>query len=555
MSTLPVTAPRIDLRVRNEGGDAGPQLPWSAATAILLSLAGLFAIYPTCAALWSMWRDDPLKSIGGLIPFVSLLLLVRVGRSAQGSLAGSWWGLLLLVVTIAAVHLRDRAILELVLSPSWVVFLPPLSLVAVAYTAGAVLLFGGVRLLRAATFPVGLMWFVNPVPHVFTRYVDLPLQHAAAATARCFAQALGQPLTPDQLRLMFIPDFGMFIAPGCNGIRGAVTMGLIALIAGYVYQFRLRQWALITGAAVLLGYVFNFVRLMLLVIYYVVALHLPWLQSRAEMGDYILGAVLFFLATLLLFTLIRRYSTRPHSGFPPLPLRQESMKHPAERSLFVLRCIAFSAIAAAGSVSYARSFSSAGAGNSRDPRPTFTERVFPEQLGDYALEREWTEGPATGPVLYRWATYRPVLGGAAVSIGVSPGLGAHDALICHTARGENWRWRGNLDLATAGPPTSFSAALFNEGAVQALEASTLCAAESCGQYSTAGRHFGLIFSRPDAHHLLTRSTSRPVPVLLRAEIPDATLPTEQARLELIATVRHFISRVDLAEITRRSRER
>ena len=83
-----------------------------------------------------------------------------------------------------------------------------------------------------------LTWFVNPVPHFFTLHIDLPLQHASSLIARGFAHALGQKFTPDQLRLMFTPDFGMFIAPGCNGIRGAITMGFIALIAGYLYKFK-----------------------------------------------------------------------------------------------------------------------------------------------------------------------------------------------------------------------------------------------------------------------------------------------------------------------------
>ena len=50
----------------------------------------------------------------------------------------------------------------------------------------------------------------------------------------------------------------MFIAPGCNGIRGAVTMGLIALIAGYIYRFRWYAHVAVVAGAVLLGYVFNF---------------------------------------------------------------------------------------------------------------------------------------------------------------------------------------------------------------------------------------------------------------------------------------------------------
>ncbi len=105
----------------------------------------------------------------------------------------------------------------------------------------------------------------------------------------------------------------MFIAPGCNGIRGAVTMGLIALIAGYVCRFRFWTHVSVVIGAVLLGYVFNLARLCLLVLYYLVALHFPWLQNKATLGDYIIGACLFFLAGCILFTMIRRLATRTRS--------------------------------------------------------------------------------------------------------------------------------------------------------------------------------------------------------------------------------------------------
>ena len=166
-------------------------------------------------------------------------------------------------------------------------------------------------------FRLVLLWFVNPIPHIFNVFVDLPLQRASAHVARAFAIALGQPLSPDQLRLMFTPEFGMFIAPGCNGIRGAVTMGFIALIAGYVYRFRWYAHAAVVAGAVLLGYVFNFARLCILVLYYLVALRFTWLQSRAEMGDYIIGACLFLLGTFLLFYVVRRLSESPGQIKPP----------------------------------------------------------------------------------------------------------------------------------------------------------------------------------------------------------------------------------------------
>ena len=102
---------------------------------------------------------------------------------------GSWWGLVILVVTAAAVHVRDQSIMVFILSPQWSIYVPPHSLVFFAYGAGVVLLFGGTRLFRAALFPLVLLWFVNPIPHFFNVLVDLPLQRASAHVARAFAIA------------------------------------------------------------------------------------------------------------------------------------------------------------------------------------------------------------------------------------------------------------------------------------------------------------------------------------------------------------------------------
>lgn len=517
---------------------------------VSLGIAGLFAISSTCIALSGMWMTDPLKSIGGLIPIVSLLLILRVWRSLRWEMDGSWWGLVILAATIAIVHVRDQAVIELVLSRSWSIVLPPYSLVAVAYVAGIVLLFGGMKLLRAVWFPVALMWFVNPVPHFFNRYIDLPLQHASAVIARTFAHLLGQPLAPDQLGLMFTPKFGMFIAPGCNGIRGAITMGFIALIAGYLYRLRLRNWLLLTLSAILLGYAFNFVRLCGLVLYYVIALRYPWLQNHASMGDYILGACLFFGATLLLFWALSRWSPRRDLRIPP-PAPPETFSTEVQRpSSPAPRWAAFAALVVLGSVSYARAMI-------RTPnaaRLTQPTGVFPAQVGAYRLQREWNETFATGVMVFHWAVYTRGDGGPVVSVGVSPALGAHDTLICHVARGDDWTWHGPLLLPTASGATSLSASLFNNGATQYLEAASVCAGSSCSQSSTERTHFGLIYSHPSTHDLLTQDPTRPIPILLRVETPDATLSPLQARTELTQVLTNFLSGADLAEFTKPYRQ-
>ncbi len=399
MATPPLAPSRIvAARPRMPSAVAYFDMPWPAVCATALSIAGVFSIWSTALYLWDLWRTDPLKSIGGFIPAVSLLLILRAWRALDWELDGSWWGLSILICTVGLVHLRDHALLEIVLSPSWTIFVPPHSLVAFAYVSGAVLLFGGTRLYRAALFPILLVWLVNPVPHIFNRFIDLPLQHASAATARAFAQALGQRLTPSQLYLMFTPDFGMFIAPGCNGMHGSVTMGFLALVVGFLYRFRLRAWVLMVAGAVLLGYAFNLVRLCVLVLYYIVALRLPWLQSRAEMGDYVIGAVLFFFATLLFFAVIRRFNRSGDLRPPPLQVAWVEKSRADTGKYFWLRWTAFAMLAATGSVSYARSLIQPRSGL-RD------ETIFPQSLGQYTLRRTWQEKLSGGQTIFDWADY------------------------------------------------------------------------------------------------------------------------------------------------------
>jgi exosortase J len=548
MSTFPAAAEVSPLRAT---GVAGLRAQSAAGLAALLAVLGLSTIWSTVNALWGLWTTDALKSIGMFIPLVSFILILRVWRSLGWEMEGNWWGLIILAVTAGVVHLREQSILVFVLSPQWSIYIPPHSLVFFAYGAGVVLLFGGTRLFRASLFPLILLWFVNPIPHIFNVFVDLPLQRASAHVARAFAIALGQPLSPDQLRLMFTPEFGMFIAPGCNGIRGAVTMGFIALIAGYVFRFRWYAHVAVVAGAVLLGYVFNFARLCILVLYYLVALRITWLRSRAEMGDYIIGACLFLLGTFLLFYVVRRLSESPGQIKPPA-LNPMALPSPAPGNSLRLRFAAmlvlvlFSCYGVASA--YVRTHSGSYAAQMKADETTLGQ--FPAHISGYTLSRSWNENLFSGPLIYHWAQYVSPNGGAPISVGVSPVLGSHDTLICHSARGEDPLWRDQLKLPTAGNvPVSFSASFFNDGATQYLEATTICNGGSCGEYSSDRAHFGFVYSKPTAKVLFTQDPQRPMPILIKAETIDTTLPAEVARQQMIAAVRAFLASVDVDGLT------
>jgi exosortase J len=552
MSSLPVAEirPALPVRVAN----LSPKQ--AAGLAATLAVLGTTTIWSTVLFLWGLWTTDALKSIGMFIPIVSFALILRVWRTLDWEMNGSWWGVLILAVTIAAVRLRDQAVLVFMVSPQWSVFVPPHSLVVFAYVAGVVLLFGGTRLFRAALFPIILMWFVNPIPHIFNVLVDLPLQRASAHVARAFAIALGQPLSPDQLRLMFTPNFGMFIAPGCNGIRGAVTMGFIALIAGYVYRFRWYAHTAVVFGAVLLGYVFNFVRLCILVLYYLVALHFTSLQDKAEMGDYIIGACLFLFGTFLLFFVIRKLGESP-SQIKPVESSSTSALQQTPGS-FYPRLAVMTLITLFGCVGVARAIahnhSSAAVADAQADQTALGQ--FPATMGNYTLVRSWNENLVLGTLLYHWAEYAPTGGGTHISIGISPILGSHDTLICHSARGEDPLWHDPLTFPTAGDtPISFSGAFFNDGATQYLEATTICSGTSCGEYATDRTHFGFVYSKPDTQSIFLQDPVRPIPILIHAETIDTTLPADVARAQMTTAIRSFVATVSLNNLTQPYRHR
>jgi exosortase J len=521
-----------------------------AALATVLAVLGLSGIWPAVLSLWSLWTIDPLKSIGMAIPLVSLILVMRIWKTLGWQAEGTWWGAVVLFVAVAVSAIQQEAILILIVSPHWSTVLPPPSLMLFAYGSGAVLLLGGVRLYRAALFPIILLCFANPIPHVFSSLIDLPLQHASAHVARAFAMKMGHTLTPDHLRLMFTPDFGMFIAPGCDGIRGSVTMGFIALIAGYVYRFRWRSNALVVLGAILLGYVFNLARLCFLVLYYAVALHFTSLQGKAEGADYVIGAVLFLVATLLLFAVIDRLRDveDPNARGEVFGRGEVGLQNPIPRARY-LQLAAMGVIVLLGCAGLPRARAMIRTSNMR--AAGVIDEQFPPRLGNYTLARTWNESEVNGPVVYVWAQYAPADGGTPIAIGISPVPDWHDPVLCHSVRGENPLWQGQLTAATASVgPIDFSSAYFDDGVTRHVEASTICRSGSCGEFATERSHFGFVYTRPDPKSLFSENNQIAVRVLLRAETIDTGAPTDAVRKELTNALRAFLADVNLDHLTR-----
>lgn len=279
---------------------------------VAVVLFGLLGFSEQLRALWITWNTDALRSVGMLVPPLSALLLLRHWRDAGWRMPrdGSWWGLALmtacltLAVATGLAHYGFSALLEI--APGQMVLLsmhPPFGLLLFGYFSGAVILLGGVSTWKALWFPLTLWLLANPVPRAFQVLVDLPSQALGARVARSFARLIDVPFEGDALKLMFTPELGIFIAPGCNGMRGAVTMGFIALLIGHFRKLSWPRWTTLVVVAVALAYVLNLVRLCAVIIYYWLALRVPVLGRYGTEIDYVIGGSIFFAAVYFLVTI------------------------------------------------------------------------------------------------------------------------------------------------------------------------------------------------------------------------------------------------------------
>jgi exosortase J len=503
-------------------------------------------IWPSVQSLYSIWTTDDLKSMGMVVPLVCYLLILRAWKSLDYEIDGSWWGFAVLAGSAALMFLRDQMLLIVTINKDWLLQLPPLPLVAVIYAAGMVLLFGGMRLLKAAWFPVLFMWAVIPVPQTFSRMVDLPLQHASATVARAWAHALGQQLTQDKLRLMFTPEFGMFIAPGCNGIRGSITLGLSAIVVGYLYRFRWYVYAPVVVGAVLLGYLFNFLRLCLLVVYYKIALPYPWLQHHAKIADYVIGGCLFVCALALFFTVANKLRNDAGNTTEPAAAERPAAPSRGLETTLWMRVAAVLLMAAIFGVDVVHEHRVEAA-----RLATAAPATLPQHIGNFTLQRTWNE-TQFGVLVYSWGDYAtPTVNGVQgvhVMLGVSPQT-VHDAEVCHLARGEDPTWHGQIVAATAGGPVELTAATYNDGTTQELEASTVCDNGACRQYSESSQHVTVIYARPHRGVPLQSDATRPIPLMLKVESLDVLTPPSVMEPELQSTLTSFLKDANLLTLT------
>jgi exosortase J len=179
--------------------------------------------------------------------------------------------------------------------------------------------------------------------------------------------------------------------------------------------------------------------------------------------------------------------------------------------------------------------------------------AMPDVLGGWKRVRSYQDTLTTGVVVYQWGDYQAPNGTETVSVGVSPELDMHDVEVCHLARGEDPVWHGQVNAQTANGNVAFVAATYNNGQVQTLEASTLCDAAGCREYTNKTDNMTFVYAHPRRVMPMGTDAGRPVPMLLKVTSPDVAARPEVAEAQMAAELQSFLRGADLRGLAARFR--
>ena len=527
-----------------------------AGVVVVLVAAGSLSLLPLWLTMGHLWATDPLRSIGTAFPLVACIGVVAAWRRLGWSRNGTFWALPIIALSILLAKIFAVSSLEIGLNRLGMGVVN-LGTALFLYGIGAVLLFGGPRLLRASIAPLCLLLLINPVPGVFNTVVDLPLQHLSASMARSFAHLIGLKPTGVQLRMMFTPDFGMFIAPGCDGVRGSITLGYLALIFGYARRLRPRTLASITLAALLLGYALNLLRLCVLVVYYRIGVGFPSIQKYGAGTDYAIGSSLFLLAALGLGLLIRSLEPRPavdmqrqrqrpglESYGSPLEVRYRGYAAAARALCFLGLTLIFAVF----------ELRSAPLLLTLRPNEQNILGSFPAEVGPYRLTRTWSERDTTGTIVLAMAEYAAPSETGDTAKRFTLGLwvvpGNHLVADSKFLQGIVPQWNGSFDAsAKQALPVHFVTSYYDDGISRQYDAESNCSDSGCRGDLGVSSHRGFFFVGPDLSDLIFVPSGKGFPILLRREWLDSDpISASNLRAQFEADARLFMAQVDLRSL-------
>lgn len=212
---------------------------------------------PALAELARRWWTDPSYSHGFLVPFLSAALAGRWYRRERPALGPS----------VSRLGVGEMLAGFVIHAAATVIVFPPLDFVGlVCVLRGLALILGGTEWGRGLRFPILFLFFLFPLPAVWTSAVAVWLQDVVATLAAGMLKLFW--VCHRQGNAIHLPglDQPLFVAEECSGLRQIVAFVALAALLGAWNPRPSWQRIVLVLAAVPVAIVANLVRVLLMAI-------------------------------------------------------------------------------------------------------------------------------------------------------------------------------------------------------------------------------------------------------------------------------------------------
>jgi len=182
---------------------------------MLVWLAVFAPIYPTMVQEWLTNSDN---SHGFIVPFVAgYFAWGRRNRLGAVTPEDSWWGCLMLIVTLSFYVLSVAGGLAF-----------PARVTMVLSLFGLIWCMLGNATIRILAFPILFLLFMIPVPYSLINLISGPLQLFATKISATLIAACTIPVFRDGNMLYFVST-QLEVAEACSGIRSMIALSMLAV--------------------------------------------------------------------------------------------------------------------------------------------------------------------------------------------------------------------------------------------------------------------------------------------------------------------------------------
>jgi len=264
-----------------EGGFA-PQFPWAQAAWFGAMLVACYA--PVLYRLAKQWYSDADMGHGFFVPIVAAYIVwQRRQKLLAVRPAPSWWGLVPLIWGALQLYAATLGA-ELFLARTAFI----ISLI------GVVLLLGGRPVLRLTAFPLGLLFFMVPIPAILYNQLTFRLQLLASSVAEMSLSLLGVPVLREG-NILELANQRLSVVEACSGIRSLLTLAFLSLVCAYFFDRKVWMRGALLAATVPIAISANALRVTL------TGLLTEWNPELAEgVFHQLEGWVIFMLGLMML---------------------------------------------------------------------------------------------------------------------------------------------------------------------------------------------------------------------------------------------------------------